>query len=891
MGSTGRFLILLSPSSSLLLHRSPSLIRLPGRRHHHRLLPLHHDCLVPQPRSLRHIIHTNSSPLLTVIPSHRRRRHHHHLHTQSAFSNYAESFSPAPPQHLPRHPWPEFSFLLQNLSAAGYFNSDLYFNPDEFASAFQPPEEFLRAASACLAFARDKANSLGMLSRTEIEVLVQSGMPFLFKNGEESARRMRVFLGSGGSNVSDADKADMVDLMKFVLSYASNVIAYTETNNLYNGEFVESSVRNLLGELAKLSVGPLPSNRSASVQTQFSQKRGQTRSFGKNIEMKRGDWICPRCNFMNFARNMKCLECEEARPKRQLTGGEWECPQCAFYNYARNVVCLRCDCKRPGDISLGGTNSQTGLAYNNASLTNKVDLDARLAANEEKAQRWFSKVSQLDGISDMSSAIADEDFPEIMPLRKGVNRFVVSTRKTPLERRLANAQYQRNMSNDGNSKDNTLLTGDANKALDPEVGQSLDEILGCSSAASRSNNNTRDTEQKARADSALPTSGSTSQCGPLRGNMSDYVPFVPLPADMFARKPENLKMEDSKKNISQDIASNAGEQTSAVSGSEHSDPSNEQSENSDKEDKQAQKSERWFKKVAELHGVTDLASVSDNDFPEIMPMRKGDNRFVVNRRKDHYLTSPTYKKRRNMEQANDNNYVPFVPFPPNYFAERDNQPDRADSSPKDDEISAAVTPEKYPEKSCGMAVRDGLQQMENQQAESWNSKPSGENLNQTSSNAAFGGQAFGNSTQNFFPSQININDGGSRGDPGIETKKETTNSTGSSCQPSAEHNIQNSWNGKSLEGSAVKEPDLLDMSEEAKAERWFRRVAQIKDISELSQIPDEDFPSIMPMRKGVNRFVVSKRKTPLERRLTSQKYRRNLTVESSDPVNKEGDNN
>ena len=27
----------------------------------------------------------------------------------------------------------------------------------------------------------------------------------------------------------------------------------------------------------------------------------------------------------------------------------------------------------------------------------------------------------------------DEDFPEIVPLRKGVNRFVVNTRKTPLK--------------------------------------------------------------------------------------------------------------------------------------------------------------------------------------------------------------------------------------------------------------------------------------------------------------------------------------------------------------------------------------------------------------------------------------------------------------------------
>lgn len=81
----------------------------------------------------------------------------------------------------------------------------------------------------------------------------------------------------------------------------------------------------------------------------------------------------------------------------------------------------------------------------------------------------------------------------------------------------------------------------------------------------------------------------------------------------------------------------------------------------------------------------------------------------------------------------------------------------------------------------------------------------------------------------------------------------------------------------------MKDPDPLDMSEEAKAERWFKRAAQIKDISELANIPDEDFPEIMPMRKGVNRFVVSKRKTPLERRLTSPQYRRNLPIVSSEP--------
>jgi hypothetical protein len=81
----------------------------------------------------------------------------------------------------------------------------------------------------------------------------------------------------------------------------------------------------------------------------------------------------------------------------------------------------------------------------------------------------------------------------------------------------------------------------------------------------------------------------------------------------------------------------------------------------------------------------------------------------------------------------------------------------------------------------------------------------------------------------------------------------------------------------------VTDPDPLDMSEEAKTQRWYRRAAQVKHIDDLVNIPDEDFPEIMPLRKGVNRFVVSKRKTPLERRLTSPQYRRNLPVVSSDP--------
>ena len=86
----------------------------------------------------------------------------------------------------------------------------------------------------------------------------------------------------------------MVDLMKYMLSYASNPLVSSESNNLYNRDLVESSVRNLFGELFKLSYnapGPISSD---SVQNQMSGGFGQTMPPGRNIEMKRGDWICPR---------------------------------------------------------------------------------------------------------------------------------------------------------------------------------------------------------------------------------------------------------------------------------------------------------------------------------------------------------------------------------------------------------------------------------------------------------------------------------------------------------------------------------------------------------------------------------------------------------------------
>lgn len=371
----------------------------------------------------------------------------------------------------------------------------------------------------------------------------------------------------------------------------------------------------------------------------------------------------------------------------------------------------------------------------------------------------------------------------------------------------------------------------------------------------------------------------SQQFGQPGGRNSNYVPFVPLPPDMFAKKPENSGAENGGKALAGSHESSApNEWVDNAAGTHKSEKTVQKQFNqaeSNKEKEQDEKSERWFKKVAELHNVTDLASaISDEDFPDIMPMRKGENRFVVSKKKDRSLTSPAYKRQMAMEQAADTKFVPFVPFPPDYFSKKDKPLADGNELAKIDAAEATSSPEmaeKVPERLDNAGP------------------PSGGNLSENKTSATYAQSASGKFTQNFSKSYSSSDDNLGSGISSKGTPNRTPDLSGSSLQQSENQNIREGWTGKSLEGSAVKEPDPLDMSEEAKAERWFRRVAQIKDISELSQIPDEDFPSIMPMRKGVNRFVVSKRKTPLERRLTSPQYRRNLPIVSSDPVKKDDD--
>lgn len=59
-----------------------------------------------------------------------------------------------------------------------------------------------------------------------------------------------------------------------------------------------------------------------------------------NSRMKPGDWKCPKCCDLQFARNHHCRRCGTGRPVRE---DEWSCPNCGDKQHAGapRAVCAR----------------------------------------------------------------------------------------------------------------------------------------------------------------------------------------------------------------------------------------------------------------------------------------------------------------------------------------------------------------------------------------------------------------------------------------------------------------------------------------------------------------------------------------------------------------------
>ncbi|XP_011036790.1 PREDICTED: uncharacterized protein LOC105134175 isoform X2 [Populus euphratica] len=287
------------------------------------------------------------------------------------------------------HPWPEWIELMERLVQQHYFDPSRKVadnmveswgldvsgvgNESDGDGVGIDFNNFRAVQTACINFGKDRFDIFRSLSRQDIQILVGYGCPNVNKKVVFSSKllrkhvhldeghvcsncRLRSSCESGYLLTNKEDEARTIDLMRVLLAYGFESINGSVTNRfLLKQKPVRTVVRKLLHEVAKLSAVPRDPNLPPPVikrpPTKVKQPPTSPRKcVGRDgIDMKKGDWLCPKCDFMNFAKNAVCLQCDAKRPKRQLLPGEWECPECNFLNYRRNMACFHCDCKRPPD--------------------------------------------------------------------------------------------------------------------------------------------------------------------------------------------------------------------------------------------------------------------------------------------------------------------------------------------------------------------------------------------------------------------------------------------------------------------------------------------------------------------------------------------------------------
>ncbi|KXG37731.1 hypothetical protein SORBI_3001G116800 [Sorghum bicolor] len=294
------------------------------------------------------------------------------------------------------HPWPEWVALMELLLRRGHVD------PSAFASASLSSKDANAVRTACLQFGRQRPELIRHISRWNIQVAMRCGCPSIDRKVVNSGKRLRAYVGLDEGEVcsqcnlrGSCDRAYVkarkeevgrtVDVMRILLTYGLDVITGNVENRACLNKTVKESIKILLNEVVEVdSRGPGSSTVKAAQrkgQSAVPMKQGDWNcpkcdflNFAKNIKclrcdgefqeryqllhedqehlpLKKGDWICKRCNFLNFAKNTRCLQCHEKPTNRLLNPGEWECVSCNYVNFKRNGFCLKCGWKRPKSLN------------------------------------------------------------------------------------------------------------------------------------------------------------------------------------------------------------------------------------------------------------------------------------------------------------------------------------------------------------------------------------------------------------------------------------------------------------------------------------------------------------------------------------------------------------
>ncbi|XP_022725908.1 zinc finger protein VAR3, chloroplastic-like [Durio zibethinus] len=312
-------------------------------------------------------------------------RFHRHTSSAAVLDTFkANSTEPLDSASQP-HPWPEWITFIEKLKTKGYLVETNNAATSDAANGYKDMN-FVK--DACLSFARDRFDLLKLLSTDDIETVVGIGCPNLLRKAVNSAKRLRAYVQLDEGDVcstcnlrGSCDRAYVilkgaeaaartVDIVRILLSYALDPLVILGGEKPPGRERIDASARTLLSDLTKLSETscdaelPMPAAK-APPQKEKTVSGNDDREF-KNVEMKRGDWMCPKCNFLNFSKNLQCLKCKEdgprkvGRDKTEMEEGDWICPECNFMNFSRNIRCLKCKAEGPKKVGVNVVQMKKG---------------------------------------------------------------------------------------------------------------------------------------------------------------------------------------------------------------------------------------------------------------------------------------------------------------------------------------------------------------------------------------------------------------------------------------------------------------------------------------------------------------------------------------------------
>merc|ERR1719247_1712724 len=135
---------------------------------------------------------------------------------------------------------------------------------------------------------------------------------------------------------------------------------------------------------------------------------------------KPGDWFCPSCNDLQFAKNTQCRKCGTPNPdplgsmnamaegmanrtsSANEKPGDWYCPACGDLQFARNAQCRKCGTPNPDPQSCielataAGHYREGGGAGNNPQKSPETGTAATVATSSSQRTPTAGNVAHLE---------------------------------------------------------------------------------------------------------------------------------------------------------------------------------------------------------------------------------------------------------------------------------------------------------------------------------------------------------------------------------------------------------------------------------------------------------------------------------------------------------------